>query len=167
MYEYRQLVPMFTGWSTMLWFTKDRYFYLIWLGSWYTEQSNLGNYSCKSTNCFVFKENKKVTINTNHGYLGYNPIKTDPRQVNIAFLFENPGETFIGEKGKSNWDLQMSFRRLNQDMFLPISYINSNIIIFKTRGKSFNQRTNNLSIFISNGSPRNNRNEILFNLSKY
>ena len=73
----------------------------------------------------------------------------------------------VDVENNSSFDVHMSFRRLNNGYWIPLSYINSNIKMFTVKGKSFSQRSNNISIFVSNNRPRNNRNKVMSDLSKY
>ena len=138
------------------------------LGNWFASEANLGNYSCKTTNCYIYAGNVNSN-NTRHAYVGTKGSKIhDPKQLSIDFTFENVGDDFQVSNDKGDeWDLHMSFRRLNQNLYLPISYINGNFKIFTLQGKPFAQRTNNISIVVSNGLPRSNRNILFSNLSQY
>ena len=79
----------------------------------------------------------------------------------FLFYTENVGEEYqIGNNIAQFWDLHMSYRRLHTDHWIPLSYINSNMKMFTLKGKPFSQRSDNISIFVSNGTPRNSRNKV-------
>ena len=123
--------------------------------TWFAQQSNLGNYSCPTTNCLSFvRANKQVPY---HGYLmlasyGTDDAgKDDPRQININLELENNDDSnYAGEKSPF-YDLYTSFRRRKLvNLWIPMSYISTDISNFKTKGLPFSMRTSNISVFVSN-----------------